>query len=106
MARGGYRIGSGRKKGSGIRLKSPDTPVDIAVGAGNAELDPLSYMLAVMNDPKADKDRRDRMAIAAAPFCHARAAEGKSKKQEQEKRAKTASFGKFRASSPPLKLVK
>jgi hypothetical protein len=28
-----------------------------------------------MNDPYEDDARRDRMAIAAAPFCHARADE-------------------------------
>jgi hypothetical protein len=33
---------------------------------------PLDYMLAVMHDEKADKDRRDRMAAAAAPYLHAR----------------------------------
>jgi len=82
-------------------------PADIAKGAGDAELDPLSYMLTVMNDPKADKDRRDRMAIAAAPFCHARATENGGKKQERERRAKEAGFGKFKPSSPPnIKLVK
>lgn len=35
---------------------------------------PLDYMLAVMRDPKADPDRRDAMARAAAPFLHARIA--------------------------------
>jgi hypothetical protein len=35
---------------------------------------PLEHMLAVLHDPKADADRRDRMAIAAAPFIHARLA--------------------------------
>jgi hypothetical protein len=29
-------------------------------------------MLAVLHDEKADADRRDRMAVAAAPFCHPR----------------------------------
>jgi len=28
------------------------------------------HMLAVLHDEDADKDRRDRMAIAAAPFVH------------------------------------
>jgi hypothetical protein len=31
-------------------------------------------MLAVLHDPKADADRRDRMAVAAAPFVHPRLA--------------------------------
>ena len=29
-------------------------------------------MLMVINDPTADATRRDRMAIAAAPYCHQR----------------------------------
>jgi len=36
---------------------------------------PLEYMLAVMTDPTADALRRDRMAIAAAPYVHPRAGE-------------------------------
>ena len=37
-------------------------------------LSPLDYMLAVINDPRADLERRDRMAICAAQYCHPRAA--------------------------------
>jgi hypothetical protein len=69
-------------------------------------LEPLDYMLSVMNDPMADKDRRDRMAIAAAPFVHPRIAEGKGKKQEKDEKAKTAGAGKFAPGRPPLALVK
>ena len=35
---------------------------------------PLDYMLGVMRDSKADKERRDDMARAAAPYLHARRA--------------------------------
>ena len=31
---------------------------------------PLEYKLRVMRDPTVDHDRRDKMAIAAAPFIH------------------------------------
>jgi hypothetical protein len=31
---------------------------------------PLDYMLRVQRDPLVDHDRRDKMAIAAAPFVH------------------------------------
>lgn len=31
---------------------------------------PLEYMLKVMRNSKADSDRRDRMATAAAPYVH------------------------------------
>jgi hypothetical protein len=33
---------------------------------------PLDYMLSVMRDPAADHKRRDAMAMAAAPYLHAR----------------------------------
>jgi len=69
-------------------------------------LDPLGYMLKVMNDPQAEKDRRDKMAIAAAPFIHARKGEGAGKKQEREERAKAAGSGKFAPGKVPLKVVK
>jgi hypothetical protein len=31
---------------------------------------PLEYMLKVMRNPRADGERRDRMAVAAAPYVH------------------------------------
>ena len=31
---------------------------------------PLDYLLKVINDETANSDRRDRLAIAAAPYCH------------------------------------
>ena len=38
------------------------------------QLLPLEYMLQILNDPSAPVDRRDRMAICAAQYCHPRAA--------------------------------
>jgi hypothetical protein len=35
---------------------------------------PLEHMLAVLRDEKADPDRKDRMAAAAAPYIHPRLA--------------------------------
>src|SRR3954469_11813830 len=56
--------------------KAPDGPdgsqADTSVEPEN--LDPLAYMLRVMNDPGAEPERRDRMTIAAAPFVHRQAA--------------------------------
>ena len=66
--------------------------------------DPLEYMLAVMNDPTADKERRDRMALAAAPFLHSKVGES-GKKQQRSAAAKTASTGRFAPSAPPPRLV-
>jgi hypothetical protein len=33
---------------------------------------PLDWMMAVLNDPTASAERRDQMAIAAAPYFHAK----------------------------------
>lgn len=109
MARGGYRPGSGRKKGSGkpknraagANPQKGDTPADISAGADAENLDPLAYMLKVMRDERADSDRRDRMAIAAAPFVHVRPGIGQGKKEVREERAKVAGSGKFAAARPP-----
>ena len=55
---------------------------------------PLEYMLDVMNDPVVDPIRRDRMAVAAAPFVHAKAdVKEMTKKQEAERAAQTIDEG-------------
>lgn len=104
MARGGFRPGAGRPAGSKKKAALAD-PVSKAAAKsqpGNAKT-PLEYLLSVMNDPTVSEERRDRLAIAAAPFVHARAgAEGK--KDERAERAKRAGAGKF-APPPAPKLV-
>ena len=48
-------------------------------------------MLAVMRDPLADLRRRDRMAKAAAPYCHTKiTSDAKGNKQAAEAAAQTA----------------
>src|SRR5262245_17211599 len=74
MPSGGYRPGAGRPPKK-PRVKKPPLPNDIVRDAKAANLQPLEYMLAVMNDLTADETSRDRMAIAAAPYCHPRATE-------------------------------
>lgn len=57
---------------------------------------PLDYMLAVIRDPNATQLRRDKMAIAAARYCHARLmpdAPMKGKKDQREEAAMTAGVG-------------
>jgi hypothetical protein len=54
-------------------------------------LTPLEYMLAVIRDPTAAQTRRDRMAIAAAPFCHPRVSDLRVGKKEQMEIAAVAS---------------
>jgi hypothetical protein len=47
-------------------------------------------LLSVVNDPAADPRRRDRAAVAAAPFCHARPAPIGKKRQQAEAAAKAS----------------
>jgi hypothetical protein len=56
---------------------------------------PLDYMLAVIRDPNATQLRRDKMAIAAAPYCHARKTDDlpKGKKDQREEAAAMAGIG-------------
>ncbi|KFI30969.1 terminase [Haematobacter missouriensis] len=56
---------------------------------------PLEYMLDVMNDDEADPSRRDRMAMAAAPFVHVRASDIAPGKKEQKQAAAEKAAGKF-----------
>jgi len=153
MARGGYRPGSGRKKGKNTEIggnpqklvllskaeefaefykgilerankgKKPtaaetqqmqklaaELTKTYEAGGENEgrsieELLPLDYMLKIMNDPKEDKNRRDRMAQACAPYIHPRAGES-GKKEEKTERARSAGLGKFSPSAPPkLKII-
>lgn len=62
-----------------IRRATADLP-PIAAGLTT----PLQHMLAVINDPDAPASRRDKMAVAAAPYCHARKADAGKKQQQAE----------------------
>ena len=114
MPRGGYRPGSGRKPGSSKALEkaaakdaaeaAQTIPGDGSESALLEDLDPLTYLTRVMNDPEADPHRRDRATIAAMPFTHARSgADGK--KEERSKAAKVAAGGKFAPASAPRLVV-
>jgi hypothetical protein len=102
MPRGGYRPGAGRPKGSRTlkrALPSPKLPV--------VKITPLEYMLAVMNDPNADELRRDKMAIAAAPFMHPRVADNRygKKDEERDRAAERGESEKYATPPAPPKLV-
>lgn len=108
MARGGYRPGAGRKprapkatRGAPLAAPTESTPVAEPAEA-RIERTPLEHMLAVMNDTTADAGRRDRMAVAAAPFVHPRAGEAKKGKKEQRAEAAQAmASGKYAPPPPP-----
>jgi hypothetical protein len=112
MARGGYRPGAGRPKGSKsgeakVVIEAPKKTASRAVpdAEGDAQ-SPLDYMLSVMRDPEIDGARKDRMAIAAAPFMHARADTAKAGKKEQRTEAAAViATGRFGARPSPLKVV-
>jgi len=104
MPRGGYRPNAGRPKGSASsKLTTPVIPgITVHRSGENTEvseiqsgwLTPLEYMLSVINDASADQNRRDRMAIASAPYVHSRPADVKlGKKEMAEKAAKDAGAG-------------
>lgn len=106
MPRGGYRPGSGPKKGTKYRPRGSRPIIEeVKKDSTTENMTPLEFMLGIMNDPNQDVNRRDRMAIAAAPYCHARGSET-GKKGEQSAKAKKAATGKFASGRPPLKLVK
>src|SRR3954471_11732551 len=87
--RGGERPGAGRPKRSAQLRRDR-----IMTAPAPGRMSPLDYMLSVMNDPGVDDARRDRMAIAAAPYVHTRAADAMpGKKKEAEQAARTAERG-------------
>lgn len=96
MAKTGYRPGAGRPKGSKTAKAKPldKLPADIRSAARKSGVSPLDFMLAVMNDEEQDLNMRARMAIAAAPFVHAKPSDApKGKKEEAEEASRTAGAG-------------
>jgi phage terminase small subunit len=127
MPRGGPRPGAGRPKGSGAKgKKSSAAKADTKKTKGKAKpgkvatlppgpspqnevfegevlpakKTPLEYMLDMMNNPKADPERRDRMAVAAAPYVHGKVGE-KGKKDAKREAAASAGGGRFASAPPP-----
>jgi phage terminase small subunit len=90
----------------GKKGEKPEIPQDILDDAKAANMTPLDYMLMVMRDEKVESERRDRMAVSAAPYVHSRKGEGLGKKQEKDDKAKAAGSGKFASGRPPITLVK
>lgn len=66
---GGKRPGAGRPKGAKTLI------TEEAIRKAGAGETPLEYMLRIMRDQQQADDRRDKMAIGAAPYMHAKAVE-------------------------------
>lgn len=106
MARGGYRPGAGRPRGTGKANGGAPSATASSDGSEGETRSPLEYMLSVMSDPRAEKSRRDRMAIAAAPFVHSRAAEADTgKTAKRAARAKEIGVGRFATPAAPKLVV-
>jgi phage terminase small subunit len=103
MPKGGARPGAGQKGPSLDKLYKEMAAALIGDNPAVEDLTPLEYLLAVMNNPLAHPDRRDKAAIAAAPYCHARAdvVTGK-KKQAAERADKVAAGSKYSAGKAPM----
>lgn len=104
MASGGFRPGAGRPKGAKTPKAKPiKVAPDVKKAARQSGMSPLDYMLTVMNDTQADSERRDRMAIAAAPYVHEKPSDktlGKKELQQLEAE-KVVSSGRFATPPPP-----
>ena len=102
MARGGCRPGAGRPKTGEVSVED-----EVRKETRGTNLTPLEYMLSVMNDDEAEPVRRDRMAMAAAPYVHGRATdiEPGKKEQRQAKAEKSASAGRFASPVAPKLVV-
>ncbi|WP_448678956.1 terminase small subunit [Pseudomonas nicosulfuronedens] len=67
--------------------------------------DPLEWLLALMNEPRAKVFDRRNAAQTAMPYVHGKKGE-QGKKEAKQEAAKEVGKGKFSQSKPPLTVVK
>lgn len=67
--------------------------------------DPLEWLLALMNEPRAKVFDRRNAAQTAMPYVHGKKGE-QGKKEAKQEAAKEAGAGKYKQSKPPLKVVR
>ena len=85
---GGFRPGAGRpRKGDQnpemrVSAMQKEAEAEVSEILKKYELNPLEYMLQVMNDPSVDPQRKDRMAVAAAPYVHTKKTDAPLGKKE------------------------
>jgi hypothetical protein len=61
-----------RRRGRPRKASSAGPARSATVAAPAISLDPLDYLLQVINDPTASDARRDRLALAALPYSRAK----------------------------------
>ena len=73
----------------------PVSPKPLPKGLTRAELNsPLEYLLSVVWDETATKERRDRAATVCLPYCHPKLADiAKGVKDQRAEAADTAGIG-------------
>ena len=111
--KGGYRVGSGRPKGSKNKQKASKMDIKGIENDGSdvikpvaEDITPLDFMLSIMRDPDTSPAVRRQMAISAAPYLHARMSDNrKGKKDDALEKAKKAGTGKYAQSKPPLNII-
>lgn len=127
MARGGFRPGSGRKKGSVKKTEKTATkkpkvkkPVDEEKSKLDSEVDAIGkdaakgvltkdakeFLESLLESLEVDQKTKIQVANILMPFQHARVGEGKGKKEEKADRAKAAGEGRFAPRPAPLRVVK
>jgi hypothetical protein len=109
MARGGYRPGAGRPRGSNKLPAQAGVAVAALTASQRDSLEfatALEFAMSVINNPAETIDARIRMAIAAMPFQSAKLESiGAGKKDAKAEAAKAASSGRFAAPAPPKLVV-
>ncbi len=100
MPRGGARVGAGRKP----KQAQDVVQSQMVTQDGDEKLLPLEYMLRVIRDPETDAGRRDRMAVAAAPYLHPKMGEG-GKKHAEKAGVEKAKDGRYAQAGAPRMVV-
>lgn len=109
MARGGFRAGAGRPKGTTRapkKVKAAERTLARAEPATRRFETALDFAMAVINDPDANQDAKIRLAIAAMPFQHPKLeAAAAGKKEQRQEKANEVAKGKFASPAPPKLIV-
>ena len=125
MPRGGARIGAGRPRKTPVTAqvatnplvegsvvstaasgRRPEQKADVEKMLALPDVEtPLVYMLRLLNDPTIDALRRDRLAVALAPYLHAKLGETGKKPAKDEAAKKATEAGKRFAATPGPRLA-